>query len=239
MLVHVSAGYLPVRGWLHTCYSPVRRSPAKYCYSPLPLDLHVLSLSLAFILSQDQTLHGKSYLQKFCSGRVMCFMNLDYRRFRFTLATFCSFQYLKELFFSIFISPSPDPLSLRSESGCKGKACFSFSKLFKLFFQTFFPPPRLTSLPRALSLESGCKDKAMIPPFPNFFTVFFHLFFNPPANTVTGKTLGRKIFTGKTGKTTGKREGKAARPGKGTTLSPGKHLSWTPVNVFDSSLIRI
>ncbi len=239
MLVHVSAGYLPVRGWLHTCYSPVRRSPAKYCYSPLPLDLHVLSLSLAFILSQDQTLHGKSYLQKFCSGRVMCFLNLDYRRFRFTLATFCSFQYLKELFFSIFISPSPDPLSLRSESGCKGKACFSFSKLFKLFFQTFFPAPRLTSFPRALSLESGCKDKAMIPPFPNFFTIIFHLFFKPPTNTVTGKTLGRKIFTGKTGKTTGKREGKAARPGKGTALSPGKHLSWTPVNVFDSSLIRV
>ena len=65
MLVHVSAGYLPVRGWLHTCYSPVRRSPAKYCYSPLPLDLHVLSLSLAFILSQDQTLR--------CSN---CFMSL-------------------------------------------------------------------------------------------------------------------------------------------------------------------
>jgi hypothetical protein len=90
-----------------------------------------------------------------------------------------------------------------------------------------------------LSLESGCKDKAMIPPFPNFFTVFFHLFFKPPTNTVTGKTLGRKIFTGKTGKTTGKREGKAARPGKGTTLSPGKNLSWTPVNVFETSLIRI
>ena len=28
-----------------------------YCYIPLPLDLHVLSLPLAFILSQDQTLH--------------------------------------------------------------------------------------------------------------------------------------------------------------------------------------
>ncbi len=28
--------------------------------SPLPLDLHVLGLSLAFILSQDQTLHCKS-----------------------------------------------------------------------------------------------------------------------------------------------------------------------------------
>ena len=28
----------------------------KYCYHVLPLDLHVLGLSLAFILSQDQTL---------------------------------------------------------------------------------------------------------------------------------------------------------------------------------------
>ena len=43
---------------MHTCYSPVRRSPAKVSKltPPLPLDLHVLSLSLAFILSQDQTL---------------------------------------------------------------------------------------------------------------------------------------------------------------------------------------
>ena len=45
-------------GRLHTCYSPVRRSPAgkTEVLPPLPLDLHVLSLSLAFILSQDQTL---------------------------------------------------------------------------------------------------------------------------------------------------------------------------------------
>ena len=48
--------------------------------SPLPLDLHVLGLSLAFILSQDQTLHGKSYFTEIFSGRVMC-MNLDSRRF--------------------------------------------------------------------------------------------------------------------------------------------------------------
>src|SRR5574344_224089 len=49
-------------GRLHTCYSPVRRSPPKYCYSVLPLDLHVLSLSLAFILSQDQTLPCISFV---------------------------------------------------------------------------------------------------------------------------------------------------------------------------------
>jgi hypothetical protein len=40
----------------------VRRSRFQYCYQNLPLDLHVLSLPLAFILSQDQTLHGQ-YLQ--------------------------------------------------------------------------------------------------------------------------------------------------------------------------------
>ena len=52
-------------GRLHTCYSPVRRSPADKTEvsSPLPLDLHVLSLSLAFILSQDQTL--RCYLSFF------------------------------------------------------------------------------------------------------------------------------------------------------------------------------
>src|SRR5690554_4291327 len=54
-LIQVSLGYSPVQGRLHTCYSPIRRShPDK---SELPLDLHVLSLPLAFILSQDQTLH--------------------------------------------------------------------------------------------------------------------------------------------------------------------------------------
>ena len=56
VLVRLSPGYPPLIGRLHTRYSPVRRSPPMYCYTVLPLDLHVLSLSLAFILSQDQTL---------------------------------------------------------------------------------------------------------------------------------------------------------------------------------------
>ena len=56
----ISPGYPSVTARLHTCYSPVRRSPAAESKlpTPLPLDLHVLSLSLAFILSQDQTLHS-------------------------------------------------------------------------------------------------------------------------------------------------------------------------------------
>ena len=57
VLDHVSMACPPVRGRLHTRYAPVRRSPARHCCLPLPLDLHVLGLPLAFILSQDQTLH--------------------------------------------------------------------------------------------------------------------------------------------------------------------------------------
>ena len=60
--MEISLRYPPVTGRLHTRYAPVRRSPAVYCYTPLPLDLHVLSLPLAFILSQDQTLHCKNCL---------------------------------------------------------------------------------------------------------------------------------------------------------------------------------
>ena len=55
-----SLRYPPVQGRLHTRYAPVRRSSPVYCYTALPLDLHVLSLPLAFILSQDQTLHCKN-----------------------------------------------------------------------------------------------------------------------------------------------------------------------------------
>ena len=57
VLGRISPGYPPVSGGLHTRYAPVRRSPPPYCYGAMPLDLHVLSLPLAFILSQDQTLH--------------------------------------------------------------------------------------------------------------------------------------------------------------------------------------
>ena len=60
--MEISLRYPPVKGRLHTRYAPVRRSPAAYCYALLPLDLHVLGLPLAFILSQDQTLHCKNFV---------------------------------------------------------------------------------------------------------------------------------------------------------------------------------
>ena len=74
----ISPGYRPGAGRLHTRYSPVRRSPAECCHSPLPLDLHVLGLSLAFILSQDQTLRCKiNYKSVLCPKRSIVVAQID------------------------------------------------------------------------------------------------------------------------------------------------------------------
>ena len=48
----------------------MRRSPTRYCYLSMPLDLHVLSLSLAFILSQDQTLRCYKLFLQYLSPRI-------------------------------------------------------------------------------------------------------------------------------------------------------------------------
>ena len=85
-----SLRYPPVRGRLHTRYAPVRRSSPEYCYPALPLDLHVLSLPLAFILSQDQTLHCKNcfvYLLTRLVSHTYLYMYAD-TRYLFLLIRF-------------------------------------------------------------------------------------------------------------------------------------------------------
>ena len=76
VLVRLSPGYPPLIGKLHTRYSPVRRSPTRCCHLSLPLDLHVLSLSLAFILSQDQTL-------------LCCYLVFLFSLWKFTTTFYC------------------------------------------------------------------------------------------------------------------------------------------------------
>ena len=114
-----SLRYPPVQGRLHTRYAPVRRSSPVYCYTALPLDLHVLSLPLAFILSQDQTLHCKNcFVLPFDSSRVahisiyVCrhTLSLSSHPFQITLAFF------NRRFFG--------------ESGCKDTTFFQYAKIF-------------------------------------------------------------------------------------------------------------
>ena len=58
VLAFLSKRYPPLKGRLSTCYSPVRRSKSE----DSALDLHVLSVPLTFVLSQDQTLQFKSFI---------------------------------------------------------------------------------------------------------------------------------------------------------------------------------
>ena len=83
---------------LLTRYSPFRRSPPEYCYSALPLDLHVLSLPLAFILSQDQTLHCIFYIILSLSLTLL-FKEIDAR---FLENCYNNFRYLLVLSFQSF-----------------------------------------------------------------------------------------------------------------------------------------
>ena len=109
-------------GRLHTRYAPVRRSPAAYCYALLPLDLHVLGLPLAFILSQDQTLHCKNFsfspLTRSCPRPRLCVRPPTH-----AISCFIRFNVLS-------LSPSFQPLLFPVESECKDTTVFQTTKFF-------------------------------------------------------------------------------------------------------------
>ena len=157
----------------------------------LPLDLHVLSLSLAFILSQDQTLR--------CSN---CFMSLlkiplfsgssifDGIHSKY-LYYCCICKFLKELFSIVSF-----------ETWCKGKDFYFylpnfFESFFRfIFFGSFFrndfrtfawifqPHPSvylfpgsstpLSSCHHRISLDCGCKSTAV----KHILQIFSQLFYN-------------------------------------------------------------
>ena len=127
----ISPRYPPVTGRLHTRYAPVRRSPAVYCYTPLPLDLHVLSLPLAFILSQDQTLHCKNCLFILPLTRLVSPLPPRDRHRTHAISMSQNFYVLS--------FPGQLPTGgVFLESGCKDTTFFQTAKIF---FQLFFTPP--------------------------------------------------------------------------------------------------
>ena len=137
----------------------------------------------------------KVTLQIFFSGRVMCYES--------RLASIPIHARYVVIFTSILLKNSSFHLHRHrlswSESGCKDKAFSRFPpNLSRSFFKLFFSSPRLkgpstgkivvstsrTPPPRELAVPSsrppfrfsGCKDKAKIPPFPNFSTTFLATF---------------------------------------------------------------
>ena len=158
VLDRVSPAYPPVAGGLHTRYAPVRRSPARHCCRLLPLDLHVLSLPLAFILSQDQTLHGNYFLlskslsvsgipsRSFArirprgpSGLLACFLLLLLSQCVNELSVPRPPQGLSPPGFRLAPSPASRPSRSPPLSvwGCKSTSFFRTAKLFRKNFSKF------------------------------------------------------------------------------------------------------
>ena len=144
------SGLSPCYRWI--AYVLLTRAPVAgkgIATSPLPLDLHVLGLSLAFILSQDQTLRCNIYsfyifllhvkVVHPCPGvRLSCFyLDVDLFPLRF---------------------PEKGP---------------SLSTIISVYRNTF---NELLSFLAPLEARKFCKDKNFFTPVPNFSKVFFQLF---------------------------------------------------------------
>ena len=162
----------------------------------LPLDLHVLSLSLAFILSQDQTLRCLNCFIILAPESVIVVqshtsLTVSIRKINFPilvlLVELC--KSLKELLSLSFL-----------DCGCKGKDFFLTSKFFDEKFSSFFSQADLravgnyrlaqpTSSPTQgylhvsiiseapFSLESGCKSNAIKHTVQIYRALFFKFFF--------------------------------------------------------------
>ena len=120
---------------LFTRYAPFCRSPPVYCYTALPLDLHVLGLPLAFILSQDQTLHCICYSLKLDSGRPSLPARVIslYIRNRRSIFAFSWYLCLYKLVFQFF-----NELPIFFKRDCKDKGFSQNKKFFENIFSEKF-----------------------------------------------------------------------------------------------------
>ena len=100
----------------------------------MPLDLHVLSLSLAFILSQDQTLHSNKTLKIISFAQSLYPLNLFSDSH--LLFVFKPFNIFKNSFYFSFTRPTYE-----AKADAKINT-FTYSlQIFPHFFSNFFSEP--------------------------------------------------------------------------------------------------
>ena len=192
----------------------------------------------------------KVTLQKFFSGRVMCYES--------RLASIPIHARYVVIFTSILLKNSSFHLHHHrlswSESGCKDKAFSRFlPNLSRSFFKLFFEPPFKGSLDGKDSRQhlenatatwthrplvsppfrfSGCKDKAKIPPFPNFSTTFLSTFLISTGIQHVARNVSRPR---------GAPRGGRLRVYHPSTRRQGrfKDAPERPWNVFDAAMMRL
>jgi hypothetical protein len=133
--------------------------------------LHVLSLPLAFILSQDQTLHCKWSLILTINSQELTVQNRILLRLKFTRSILikrcCCFHSFKDLLF-FFLPVFP--------TECKGKCpALPNQTFFEVFLEKFSRKKHYNFLKIRLfknfyhsSIKAGCKGRGRAPLNPNF-----------------------------------------------------------------------
>ena len=142
------SGLSPCYRWI--AYVLLTRAPVAgkgIATSPLPLDLHVLGLSLAFILSQDQTLRCIFFILYYT-------FEASPDRIDFFLSSFlyytCFFNSFNELFLSLTAAPWPPRFAKVLQRYC-------LSLLHSKFFCHFFMLHNITFLQYPYFQLSICK----------------------------------------------------------------------------------
>ncbi len=125
----------------------------------LPLDLHVLSLSLAFILSQDQTLRCNYILFRFfrfsqdiSDLQKLLTVGLSQARSLSLVLLYYPFTISKIVFLVLAFSTPSLSCDFLVESGCKSTASFY---TLQIFSQLFFEKILKLSATRCLSPTSS------------------------------------------------------------------------------------
>ena len=193
-------------GCIRVTHPSAGRRQLKQASISLPLDLHVLSLPLAFILSQDQTLHCiKCFVlnlqlksQRYClkslsceSGKTNSCSNTSKNAVQYIAIknNSCFFVGSDHLTFA-----STQPPFLKWESGVKLSVIFRTTKSFrKIFFRIFFRT-FIASFQTCCLIGSGCKGKAnfrISKRFRNFFQNFSEPFPAPRRSVFLSKRVQR------------------------------------------------
>ena len=133
----------------------------------LPLDLHVLSLSLAFILSQDQTLHCTFYFFV-CSLNSSVFIVVNFLTvvFLFTL-------YLYYIFVVFNLSKNSFPFL--SKRTAKLRHFFELTKYFKKNIYFSFQTSAFLTRRQPLSIADA--KLLLFLKLPKYFYDFFYFFY--------------------------------------------------------------
>ena len=143
-----------------------------YCYIALPLDLHVLSLPLAFILSQDQTLLCIFLISLSLTPTIRFSKETDALVHFVSVLASLYFPSVFSMIFSVLGAFRPAFPVPRFFGVAKVETYFLFSKSFLKIFSVPCPAPSGNPFRDTPSFQTGLQRYSFFPSFQTFMQLF-------------------------------------------------------------------